>query len=126
MSYTRLLRAKFNPKNNCKVEDGAILTVLPRASVHMKDYIPYFFVSAQDLKTRSKYGWVDEVPAFTAEEFLERFHSGSSDPILAEHVRRMLDAALKVPLDTPMATDYVMRGVSPRRMEFTVHRVIFY
>ena len=122
MTYTHLLKARLSPQNGCYAEDGIILSVLPRKAP-LKE-VSHYFVAAHDLATKSKYGWVEEVSPFTLEEFLHSHHHSSTDPVLVEHVKRMLDAAQKFPIDTPMTADYTARGIPPR-IEFWVHRVFF-
>jgi hypothetical protein len=126
MSYRHLLKARFSPQNACYAEDGAVLSVLPRKKVPQRQYVRHHFVAVNDLKTKSRFGWVAEVPEFTIEEFIQQYHGGSSDLVLMEHVKRMLDSASKVPVGTSMATDYAERKFPSRRMEFIVYRVIFH
>jgi hypothetical protein len=123
--YKHLLKARFSPKNGCFVESGTTLSVIPKPRTTLKPSISHHFVAVTDLKTKSKFGWVDEVSPFTLEDFIHRYHGDSRDPELLEHVKCMLDTADKLPSGTPVAADYVPRGISPRRMAFTVYRVIF-
>ena len=38
----------------------------------------------------------------------------------------MLEAVKSLPVGTPVTADYKSRGVMEKRMELTVHKVVFY
>jgi hypothetical protein len=64
--FKKLLLAKYSPKNGCYAEDGTILTVERRESVPVKDCVPHHFVSIDNPRLQSRYGWVKGVPTLFA------------------------------------------------------------
>jgi hypothetical protein len=126
MKYDKFLKARFSPENGCFVEDGELLTVVPKSKLPANRQVAHHFLDVATLKKRSRYGWVADSEPLTLEEFIERFHPDSKDDNLRDHVRRMLDAVAKQALGTPMAAGYTPRGLGNRQMEFIVHRVFFH
>lgn len=125
--FSKVLVARYNPKNKCNVENGVTLIVKPLVSVPMRDHVPHYFVSAQDGKTRSKYGWVEETEPFSLDDFIHRYWR-SNEPADNDrmHLETMLRSIAKLAPDTPCAATYSRRGIETKRMAFTVHRVFFY
>jgi hypothetical protein len=124
--YSKLLISKYSPANGCNVEDGAILTVTPKADVKKKDHIPYYFVDSLDKTTKSKYGWVKTVESFTLKDFLDKNCSNQREEREAEHITTMLESISNLADDTPVAATYSERGLEDKKMVFTVHKVFFY
>jgi hypothetical protein len=124
--FTRLLVAQHSPKNGCHAQDGEVLIVKPKTPLPTKD-AAHRFVSARDGRTRSKYGWVQEAPPFTLQDFISTHLPGRTlSNEEREHLRTMLTAAARIPLEKPATVDYVVRGVEHRETVLNVHRVIFY
>ncbi len=125
-SYRKILVAKHSPKNECNAQDGDVLTIVPRRTVPQKTTVSHHFVSAQDGKTKSKYGWVEDVGSFTLEDFLadDLGKPGMSESG-KEHVRIMLSSIQELPAGTPTTATYRSRGTIQQRMELTVHKVLF-
>lgn len=124
--YLKLLVSRFSPANECFVEEGGILLVIPRPTVPVKDSISHFFVDSVDQKTKSKYGWVTAVEPFTARDFLSRYLKGDCSDACIKHNVTMLDSISKLEVDTPVAATYSQRGLDYKTMVFTVHKVFFY
>lgn len=125
-TYSKLLIAKYSPENKCFVEDGAILTVLPRKKPStVRNSISHYFIDSLDRKTKSRYGWVKQVEPFLFEYFIATYCKNTENEEELEHVRKMLDAAAVLEVDKPVAATYFERGVEEKRLEFSVHRVFF-
>jgi hypothetical protein len=124
--FTKLLVAQHSPQNGCHAPDGDVLIVKPKTPLPSKD-AAHRFVSAKDGRTRSKYGWVQEVAPFTLQDFIAKH---LADRTLSEeereHLRSMLIAAARIPVEKPATVDYVVRGVERRVTVLNVHRVFFY
>jgi hypothetical protein len=123
--YDRILVAKYSPLNKCFVEDGGILILKPKKIKKDTGHIGHYFLDHLDKKTKSKYGWVKEIEPLTFEQFRTKFIGDKTDNETLEHNKIMLDSIQNLKLDTPVAATYSERN-EPRRMEFTVHRVIFH
>lgn len=125
--YSKILVAKFSPQNGCHASEGEVLLLKPKTSIPMKNHVPHYFVSVQNPKQKSKYGWVKEVEDFSLGEFVEKYAvtASSSDEEL-NHISIMLQSIEKLPIDTPVAADYSKYGVIEQRMVLTVHKVFFY
>jgi hypothetical protein len=123
--YSKILVAKFSPLNKCFVEDGVVLILKPKTLKKDRGQIGHHFLDQLDKKTKSKYGWVREIEPLTFEQFKAKFIGDNADNATLEHNRVMLDSIQNLRLDTPVAATYSER-IEPRRMEFTVHRVIFH
>jgi hypothetical protein len=124
--FTRLLVAQHSPKNGCHAQDGEVLIVKPKTPYPTKD-AAHHFVSAKDGRTKSKYGWAQEVAPFTLQDFIS---THLADRTLSEeereHIRSMLTAAARIPVEKPAKADYAVRGVERKVIELSVHRVFFY
>lgn len=124
--FIKLLIAKHSPVNKCNVADGTVLYVRQRRTVPTKDQVEHYFLSVDDRTTRSKYGWVKEVDPFTLEDFLSTYLVGEDiSDVAKKHIETMLEAADRLPPGTPVTATYRSRGVEAKRMEFSVHRVLF-
>lgn len=124
--FTKLLVAQHSPKNGCHAQDGEVLIVKPTTPLPSKE-AAHHFVSAQDGRTKSKYGWVREVAPFTLQAFVS---THLADRILSEeereHLRSMLTATARIPVEKPATVDYAVRGVERKVTELNVHRVFFH
>lgn len=125
--YTKLLVARHSPQNHCYARDGDVLTVVPRHSVPLRDSVQHRFQSTSKPGLRSKYGWVADAGPFDLESFSAKYLSGRALTQSEEdHLRIVFESISKLPADTPVTADYSMRGVEEKRMDFTVHRVLFF
>jgi hypothetical protein len=124
--FTRVLVARYSPKNGCHAQDGEVLIVKPKTPLPSKD-AAHHFVSAKDGRTKSKCGWVQEAAPFTLQDFISKH---LADRTLSEdereHVRTMLNAAARIPVEKPATVDYAVRGVERKVIELSVHRVFFH
>jgi len=123
--FTKILVAKYSPKNQCSVPDGEVLVVYPRDVVPLKDHVQHHFVSSADTNRKSRFGWVIETSPFTFDDFVNRYWKKTClSTVERKHLEVMLLSIQRVPAGSPTAATYACRGVERRRMEFTVHRVI--
>jgi hypothetical protein len=124
--FNKLLVAKYSPQNGCHVPDGTVLTVLPKKSRPKKDSV-HRFVSSLDQAESSKYGWVVDSEPFTFEQFVTtNLGRKEIDEEEKNHIMILLAAIAKLPAGTPVAASYFVRGDLQRRVDFVVHKVIFY
>lgn len=125
--YSKLLVAKYSPKNGCNVSDGTILYLKPSPTVPSADFVDHTFVSTEDGATESKYGWVKDVEPFSTDDFVIS-HLGSERISEEEkkHLEIMFTSIANLKAGTPVVAEYSCRGVERRSMKLTVHRVIFY
>jgi hypothetical protein len=125
--FSKLLVARHSPKNECYADDGTVLYVKALTNVSLKNHLTHHFVSSTDHHTTSMYGWVAEVEAFTVDDFIRGFMYGLS---VAEtdraHLEIMFRSIVKLTAGAPVAATYSPSGLGNKRMEFTVHRVVFY
>jgi hypothetical protein len=125
--YSKLLVARYSPKNGCNVPEGVVLTIQPRKNVSTKKDTGHRFVSRLDKSSTSKYGWVAEVGPFTIDEFIQRhLRAEAVSENEREHIRVMLSSIASLPIDTPVAARYSVQGVIERKAVFVVHKVFFY
>jgi hypothetical protein len=124
--FTKLLVAQHSPKNGCHAQDGEVLIVKPKTPLPSKE-AAHCFVSAKDGRTKSKYGWVQEVAPFTLQDFIS---THLADRTLSEeereHLWTMLNAVARIPVEKPATVEYVVRGVERKATMLNVHRVFFY
>lgn len=103
-----------------------MLIVKPKTPLPSKE-TAHHFVSAKDGRTKSKYGWVQETQPFTLQDFIS---THLADRTLSEeereHVRTMLTALTRIPVEKPATVEYAVRGVERKVIVLNVHRVIFY
>lgn len=125
-AFTKVLVAKHSPQNGCFAQEGQVLAIMSRDSVPQKDHIPHFFVSSDDCRTKSKYGWVKDIAPFTLTSFVDRYLSNCkvSEADL-KHVEAMLVSIKHLSEGTPVAATYSSRGVIEKSMKLTVHKVFF-
>ena len=101
--------------------------VRPRVTVPIKGYVGHHFISTHDWQTTSKYGWVSKTAPFSMDEFIAVHLQGVDfGDVDRAHVETMLLSIARLQEDTPVAAGYSLRGVETKRMEFTVHRVVFH
>lgn len=94
MKFTKVIVAKYYPDDGCWVEDGAILTVLPKKLPEkVKEGVSHYFVDSLDRKTKSRYGWVKSIDPFSLEEFVEKYCKGTSNELELDHIKKLLEGA---------------------------------
>ncbi|NOS70670.1 MAG: hypothetical protein HOP33_12160 [Verrucomicrobia bacterium] len=126
-TYSKLVVGNHSPENSCFATDNDVLLVKPRSKVPQKVVIQHHFVSAADGKTKSKFGWVKEVAAFTFTDFVTRYiGKGTLTPAESEHILTMLESIQNLAVNTPVTCNYKSRGVIEQSMQLTVHKVFFY
>ena len=126
-AYKKILVARHSPKNGCNAEDGDVLIIVPRRTIPQRTTVSHYFIAAKDGKTKSKYGWVQDVSAFTLDDFVKSYlAAGKMSDTEREHIETMLVSIQKLPENTPTTATYRVRGAIERRMKLTVHRVVFY
>jgi hypothetical protein len=126
--FTKLLVAQHSPQNGCHAQDGDVLIVKPKPKMPPpgKD-AAHHFVAAKDGRTKSKYGWVQEVAPFTLQDFTSKYLEGRTlSEEQVEHLRTMLTSVARMEVTKPAKADYVVRGVERKVTVLSVHRVIFY
>ncbi len=122
--YSKLLKARNNPENQCYAYDDEILTLIPTKVLPKKD-CKYHFTGVLSGE-KSQYGWVSEVETFTLDDFIEKYGFGTSDVMEKLYIKIMLDSVSKQETNTPMAVDFVLRGVMEKQIVLTIHKVFFY
>ncbi len=126
-TFSKIIVAQNSPNNGCHASDGVILIVEPLQRVPIKAVVQHGFVSSDAKKAKSKYGWVKNVPLFAFDDFVkENCVDSSLTEDQKEHLKIMLSSIQNLPEGTPVTADYKSRGVTERRMQFTVHKVVFY
>ncbi|MDR1144542.1 MAG: hypothetical protein LBK71_00180 [Verrucomicrobiales bacterium] len=124
--FSKLLVARHSPKNKCNAEDGAVLYVKPLANVPLKDHVAHYFLSASDHKTKSKYEWVADAEPFDLDDFIrEKLNERQLSEGERIHLEIMFNSIAKLAPGSAVAATYSCRGIENKRMEFTVHRVLF-
>ena len=126
--FNKIVVARHSPKNKCHARDGAVLCVVPRDVIPMKNRdVRHHFVDVHDQTVTSQYGWVQEVAPFSLEDFTATYlNNRMLSESESEHLKTMFSAIMKVAPGSPVAATYSSRGVEKKRMVFTVHRVIFH
>ena len=126
-TFTRIVVARHSPRNHCFAPDGAVLYVAPKAHVPTKQLVDHGFQTLTDPPLRSKFGWVAESRAITADEFISHHLNGvPHSDLLRAHVAVMLRAVSRLDPSTPVGAYYARRGLERPVMELVVHRVFFY
>lgn len=123
IKYNKVLVGRLSPKNGCHANDDEILILKPKKLAKDRE-IGHHFISSKS-KMKSKYGWVKETSYFTFDDFKADFLPSEVDEVTIRHNKVMLDSINYLNAETPVAVTYSER-IEPRRMELTVHRVIFY
>lgn len=104
--FTQLLVARHSPQNGCRAQDGEVLIVRPKTPFPSKE-TAHHFVSARDGRTKSKYGWVQEVPPFTLDDFVSaHLAQRTLSEEEREHIRTLLTAVARMPAEKPATVEY--------------------
>lgn len=123
--YTKLLKSKYNPPNNCFVPEDEILTIKSKKTFPIKD-TEYHFIGTINSDKKSKYGWVVETDAFSFNEFIDKYVSINKSEMDEFFIKKMLDVISKQKVGSPLAVNFTVRGVLEKKTILTIHKVIFY
>lgn len=126
VTFNKILVGKYFPNSNCFVENGNLLTIIPKKIIKLKENVDHVFSDLLDIKVKSKYGWVNECNYFTLEEYCQRFTNRKISDEEKVHIQVMLKSISKLEKDTPVKVRYTLRGVLEKKMELVVHKVLFY
>jgi hypothetical protein len=125
--FSKILVAQHSPKNSCFADDGTVLFVEPLTSVPLKANVAHYFLSTSEPGKTSRYGWVAETDPFDLDDFVrDQLGDRPIDEARRAHLEVMLNSIAKLKPGTPVAATYSARGIENKRMEFTVHRVLFH
>jgi hypothetical protein len=124
--FTKILVARHSPQNGCFGEEGDVLyppvQLGPPASSRR-----YYFLSSENTKKRSKFGWVkSSQQPFNLEEFLADHPEIGRSEEQCNLLEELFSAIAKLPDGTPVAGSYFRRGIEHPRNELTFHKVFFY
>lgn len=127
MKYKKVLVARHSPKNQCFAEDGDWLFVALDGHT-IKGGLPedhHFFISIETGQP-SRYGWVAELSTeLTAEEYAIKIDPNPTETLI-EFSRRLLEAASKYEIGTPMACTWSTVGIMDKKRVMKVHKVFFH
>lgn len=124
--YKKRIVAKYFPKNGCFVENGVPLIVRPLAETKANSEKGHYFLSSKDQKSRSKYGWIEEILPFTLLDFVREIRGDTRmEDSTVQALQQMLEKIESIEPGKPVAVGYFMRGLPPKP-ELAVHRVIFH
>lgn len=126
VTFNKILVGKYFPNSNCFVENGNLLTIIPKKIAKLKENVDHVFSDLIDIKVKSEYGWVNECDHFTLEEYCLRFSNREISDEEKVHINIMLKSVAKLEKDTPVKVRYTLRGVLERKMELVIHKVFFY
>jgi hypothetical protein len=124
--FTKHVVGRFSAENKCFALDGEVLYVAPRLNVPMKAGVAHHFTSAVNSMVKSKFGWVQNTEPFTVEDFVRKYFNGEIDGAGEAHLLTMFSDTRAIEAGKPVGVDYFKRGIEQRRMELSVHRVVFY
>ena len=121
--YTKILVAKYSPKNGCHATEGEVLIVKPPVKEPGRE-LTYSFEGVETGK-KSRYGWVKTVPEYTLDsfigEYLERVLERERD-----YLNCMFDSISKLKDGVPVAVDFSQKLMGEAVFVLHVHKVIFY
>ena len=124
--YNKVLIAKHSPENKCYVQNEELLIITPKLNIPLKDHVPYFFVSAYDKKTKSKYGWVKSVKEFELKDFINEYIKVELTTEEVTSIKIMLDSIAQYSEGTSVAATYSQKSFNEKEMKLSVHKIIFY
>ncbi len=125
-SFSKVLVGKFYPNSKCNVEDGHLLTIVPKKILKTQENIDHVFSDIYDIKIKSVYGWVKECEPFTLDDFCSKFSNRKIEGLEKVHIEIMLKSISKLNQDTTVKVRYTERGILEKRMDLVVHKVLFY
>jgi hypothetical protein len=126
MVYDRILIAKHSPANKCFAADEDVLFFLPLKTIPLRGVVSHQFVSVQNSRVKSKYGWVKCVEPFSIGDFVRNNFGKPLDQINLSALKVMLDSISKLPEHTAVSIQYMQRGIEQKRMDISIHKVFFY
>ena len=121
--YTKVLVARYSPKNGCNVTEGEMLIVKPPVKEPNRE-LSYHFEGVMTGK-KSRYGWVKTVPEYTLENYIDKYLKNISEKELV-YLECMLNSISKLQTNTPVAVDYRQKSMGEPIFVLHVHKVIFY
>jgi len=124
--YNKILISRYSPENNCYVQNGEPLIIIPKLNIPLKDHVPCFFVSAKDKKTKSKYGWVKLVEEFELKDFIDKYVKVELTTEEITSIKIMLDSIVKYSEDTSVTATYSQKSFDGKEMKLNIHKIIFY
>lgn len=124
--YNKILISRYSPENKCYIQDGDPLIIIPKLNVPLKDYVTYFFVSAKDKKTKSRYGWVKLVEEFELKDFISKYVNIALTTEEISSIKIILDSIVQYAEDTPVAVTYSQKSFDEKVMKLSIHKIIFY
>jgi len=124
--YNKILISKYSPENKCYAQNGESLIIIPKPNVHLKDHVPYFFVSCNDKKTKSKYGWVKLVEDFELMDFINESVKVKLTIEEIATIKVMFDSIAQYSEDTTVTATYSQKSFDKKEMKLSIHKVIFY
>lgn len=122
--YDKVLVGSFDKHNNCNANSDEILIVIPTANKQNNEK-RYYFVSVNNRKLKSEYGWVKDVDTFSISEFCIKHNIQET----AENVRYleiMFDSISTLSVNTPCAVEFKYKTFNSKEMILHIHKVIFY
>ena len=121
--YTKVLVARYSPKNGCNVTEGEMLIVKPPVKEPNRE-LSYHFEGVMTGK-KSRYGWVKMVPEYTLENYIDKYFKNISEKELI-YLECMLSSISKLKVNTPVAVDYRQKSMGESIFVLHVHKIIFY
>ena len=121
--YTKVLVAQYSPQNGCNVTDGEMLIIKPPVKEPNKEF-SYHFEGVMTGR-KSRYGWVNTVPEYTLENYIDKYLKNISEKELV-YLECMLNSISKLQTNTPVAVDYRQKSMGEPIFVLHVHKVIFY
>ena len=114
--YTKILVAKYSPKNGCHATEGEVLIVKPPVKEPGRE-LTYSFEGVETGK-KSRYGWVKTVPEYTLDGFID----GHLENVLEkerEYLNCMFDVISKLGEGVPVAVDFRQKSMGEAVLFYT-------
>lgn len=124
--FNKVLIGKYYPNSKCFVEEGHLLTIVPKKITKKKENIDHIFSDLIDPKIKSVYGLVKECEPFDLEDCCSKFSDRKIEELEKVQIEIMLKSISKFSENTPVKVRYTEKGVLEKRMELVVHKVFFY
>ena len=123
MNYNKIIVSKESEKNNCFVPNDEVLVI--RSFKSPRENLSVNFEWYKNLSIKNKFGWVKNVNTFSFEDFINSYGSKIKDE---DHntIKNMLDDIKNIEDDSPVAADYLKRGIINSKIILKVHKVKFY
>jgi flavin-dependent dehydrogenase len=126
MGYSKILVARYNPKNYCYANEGEALVIAQKEDKPKKK-LPndhHFFVGTIS-KESSRYGWVFSLDhEITSEELACKYNENPSNELI-ESCELLLNSIATHDDNTPIACTYSKIYLQNKKV-LKVHKVLFY